>query len=382
MPRLLHMADLHLGASSGFLEGEKKEIRGREIEDAFHRAVSFASAPESHIHGVLIAGDLFDSMMVSEDLIRRVAGEFQRLKSASIPVVLVPGTHDSALYPGSVYRRSSLPGVTCLMDPNPCNPFTCRLGGEVFHFYGMDFHPLHTLSPVVFEKNHLPGIHVGLVHGSLMIEEHWSARREHIPLSLEMVARSGLDYLALGHYHNFSRHDLGDTVAVYPGTLEGRRWNEEGGRFLVVAEFDRSGRVTIEKIPHNCRTVSRVTLDLDREGIESADDVIRAVLTYGDRDRSGILRVTLSGCREFPLSPGEVMEAASDHFFHLEVEDNTTLADSSLIASLSREQSVRGLFVRRIMEAMKDGDSRQEKVYSFALSSALEMMRGDEPLEI
>ena len=376
------MADLHLGASPGFLEGEKKQIRKTELEDAFHRAVDFALKKENRIDCVLLAGDLFDSMTPPADIVKRAANSLEKLQSASIPVFLVPGTHDSALYPGSVYRTTTFPGVTVLMNPNPTTPVTCRLGGETFHIYGMDYHPLHTRPPVTFSKNDLPGIHLGLVHGSLLMQDHWSAREEHVPLDREMVAQSELDYLALGHYHNYARYDLGGTVAVYPGTLEARKMNEEGDRFLVVAEFDRNGRVTIEKIPHNCRQVSRVSLDLDREGIEEVDDLIRAIQTYGDKEAGNVLQVTLTGCREFPLDTEQLVAAASERFFHLEIEDDTTLVDSSLVNSLEREQSVRGLFVRKIKQALNEGDDRQKKVGAFALSSALEMMRGDEPLEI
>ena len=54
--KVLHLADLHLGARSHAL-GDKSSLRSQDFLDAFNRAVAFALAPENAIDLVCIAGD-------------------------------------------------------------------------------------------------------------------------------------------------------------------------------------------------------------------------------------------------------------------------------------------------------------------------------------
>ena len=58
--RILHLADLHLGASFPSL-GDRGEERTRDLLGAFQRAVDFAVSPEKPVDIVAIAGDLFDT---------------------------------------------------------------------------------------------------------------------------------------------------------------------------------------------------------------------------------------------------------------------------------------------------------------------------------
>ena len=56
MPRLLHMADVHLGARHDDLGPAAAAQRERQF-DAFHRAIELAIAEKVDV--VLICGDLF-----------------------------------------------------------------------------------------------------------------------------------------------------------------------------------------------------------------------------------------------------------------------------------------------------------------------------------
>ena len=100
MPRLLHMADVHLGARHDDLGPAAAAQRERQFA-AFHRAIELALAEKVDL--VLICGDLFDSNSQPKRSVERAAAELARLVDRHIPVVIIPGTHD-CYEPSSIYR--------------------------------------------------------------------------------------------------------------------------------------------------------------------------------------------------------------------------------------------------------------------------------------
>src|SRR5918999_668355 len=100
MPRLLHMADVHLGARHHDLGEAAAQQRERQFA-AFSRAIDLALSERVDL--VLVAGDLFDSNAQPRRSVERVAGELKRLVAASIATVILPGTHD-VYDAASIYR--------------------------------------------------------------------------------------------------------------------------------------------------------------------------------------------------------------------------------------------------------------------------------------
>ena len=86
--RFLHTADWHVG----------RTIRGRsrigEFEEALGTVVDVAR--DQDVDCVLVAGDIHDQRAVTPDADRLIFETFIQLHSAGIPVVAIPGNHDSA----------------------------------------------------------------------------------------------------------------------------------------------------------------------------------------------------------------------------------------------------------------------------------------------
>ncbi len=87
--KLLHTADWHVG----------RTIRGRsrtpEFDDALREVVGIAV--QENVDAVLVAGDLYDHRSPAPEADSLVFEAFVRLHEAGIPVVAIPGNHDSAL---------------------------------------------------------------------------------------------------------------------------------------------------------------------------------------------------------------------------------------------------------------------------------------------
>jgi exonuclease SbcD len=86
--RLLHTGDWHVG----------KTIRGRSRSEEFEAAVAevVGIAIAEKVDGVLLSGDLYDQRAVTWEADGVVFDALLELHAAKIPVVAIPGNHDSA----------------------------------------------------------------------------------------------------------------------------------------------------------------------------------------------------------------------------------------------------------------------------------------------
>jgi DNA repair protein SbcD/Mre11 len=87
--RFLHTGDWHIG----------RAIRGRSRIDEFAAALDqvIAIAGDEGVDAVLIAGDIYDQRSVTHDADRLIFDALLRLHDKGIPVVSIPGNHDSAV---------------------------------------------------------------------------------------------------------------------------------------------------------------------------------------------------------------------------------------------------------------------------------------------
>ena len=382
MARFLHLADLHLGAKFAFLEPDKQDLRRKDQQDAFIRAVDYALDTNNKINAVWIVGDLFDMIEPPDNLVELVEEQFWRLADKGIEIFLVPGTHDPSIYPESVYRKKHFSGVTFLNQYNMGEPVRKRYDEQDFYFYGFEYHPIYSKPPFgKIQKKEAPGFHVALIHGSLLLSNHWKSDDAYIPLDPEHLAETGIDYFALGHYHNFMEEKLGQSLVVYPGTLEGRKFNETGDRFLVVVEFENN-KVQLQKIPWNKRLMAVMELDMSGDTIENEVDIIKALKTYADLGKNILLKVKITGSTEFIVPVDKILNEMTPEFFYIDIQDHTELIDSRAMERVAAERSVRGLFVRKILGKLMDADEREKKLLTNALRLAMIRMQGGESLEI
>jgi len=357
--RILHLADLHLGAS--FLSmGERAEERGRDFLSAFLRAIDYAAGNEKPVDIVLIAGDLFDTHDPEEGLVYQVEAALDRLHAEGLPTILVPGTHDAPAYRRSVYRRLRLPKsahlfVAPTLEAGP--RLTVR--GETVQTYGIAYDAAISERPLAeFRPTGLADYQVGVVHAALQDNPAWKIRSNDMPVNRSEIASCGLHYLALGHYHNFAEVREGTSVAVYPGTLEGRKFGENGPRYLVVTEIGRES-VSVERTPWNARTLTEATIDFALAEIREERHLEERILAFaGDRE---IVRVRLEGPAEFVFDPDRLLARLAPRFFHLELDDRTYVVNARLMDRYRDEATVRGVFVRRMLERIERADSPEAK---------------------
>ena len=362
MLRLLHTADVHLGARHADLGEQAAAQRERQFA-AFKAAVDLAIAERVDI--VLIAGDLFDSNTQPRRSVERVAAELKRLVAAKIRTVVIPGTHDvydrSSLY--RVYDLAAMAGstvdddlVTVLTPDRPSvhlKACDVVVHGPVFATKRAPYSPLRDLKVTPGE---VATWNVGMVHGSLAIPDRTD--RDEVVVTRAEIEATGLDYLALGHWHSAQQGKAGGTTYAYSGAPEPVAVTQDGaGEVLLIALDEVAGvrTVTIEE-----RTVGRTRfekLDVDASTLADQPELVRLLAARADPDL--VLDVRLTGVRpdELDVSTDEVEDQLKGSFLKVRVRDASVPALTK--GNLPSPDTIPGAFIRdvegRIAELEAEG---------------------------
>ena len=351
MLRLLHTADVHLGARHTDLGEQAAAQRERQFA-AFKAAVDLAVAEQVDI--VLVAGDLFDSNTQPRRSVERVAAELRRLVDARIRTVLIPGTHDvydrSSIY--RVHDLAALAGsaedddlVTVLTPDRPSiHLATCDvvIHGPVFATKRAPHSPLRDLKVTAGEG---ATWHVGMVHGSLAIPDRTD--RDEVVFTREEIAATGLDYLALGHWHSAQQGRAGGTTWAYAGAPEPVAVTQDGAGKVLLVELAEAGGTRTVTIAE--RAVGRTRFEklaIDAATVADQPAVIAAIGAKADPDL--VLDVRLTGVRpdDLDCSTDEIEDQLKGSFLKLRVRDQSTPALTQ--GSLPSPDTIPGAFIRNV----------------------------------
>jgi DNA repair exonuclease SbcCD nuclease subunit len=350
MLRIIHTADVHLGARHDDLGEQASAQRERQFA-AFAATVDLALAEKVDL--VLIAGDLFDSNVQPRRSVERVAAQLKRLAAGRIRTVILPGTHD-CYDRASIYRAydlKSLAGstpdddwVTLLTPGQPrIHLPACDVvvHGPVFATKRAPHSPLQDID--VAGHAALATWHVGVIHGSVAIPG--KTERDDVVITTDEISASGLDYLALGHWHSARLDKAGNVKYAYSGAPEPVAVHQDrAGKVLhVELEETASGRtVTIAE-----RRVGKTRfekLDLDAAGITTQPALVESLMRKGDPDL--VLDVRIVGVRpdELDLHPEEIEGAVGSAFLKVRVRDLSMPALTE--GTLPSPDTIAGAFIR------------------------------------
>lgn len=363
--RCLHTADLHLDAHFPTW-GEKEALRRSDLLKTFERIVNLAI--KNDVQLFLVSGDLFDSPHPDPATVARVQTELQRLIERGIIPVLLPGTHDPFAPKNSIYRRETFPGIL-LNEAQLSEPRHLLIKGVNCYLYGFAYQSgkAEELLPSM-QRRELPGFHIGLLHGSRRGSPEWNYRPKDLPFDLAGLAALRLDYVALGHYHTYEalQDESGRIIAAYPGSPEGKRFGENGPRYCALVTLSAGG-ARIEALEVNGRTLAEQEIDLS--GIVTMEGAIAEIRRNANPDL--ILRLRLTGTVEIPLMLPALLAACRDDFFWLELLDATRLYDSAYARRIEHEETVRGLFVRRMRCLIEESPPERRAIVEEAFREVL-----------
>ena len=355
MLRLLHTADVHLGARHTDLGERAAVLRERQFT-AFRVTVDLAIVEKVDL--VLIAGDLFDSNMQPRRSVERVAAELGRLAKASIRTVIIPGTHD--VYDGaSIYRSYDLAAMArttsewiAVLTPEQPNVWLPALDAVVHgRVFSSKRAPKSPLDGFDARSDRRATWRIGMVHGALAIPGKTDS--DVVVFTEEEISKTGLDYLALGHWHSAIEGRAGNVTYAYSGAPEPVAIDQDGaGQVLIVTLDDRGGRHLVSIAPKRVGQTRSEKLELDLGAIPSQPALIEAVGRHADSNL--VLDVRLTGMLPdaMDLDLDEVERALAPSFLKFRIRDLTIPALPE--GPLPPPDTVLGAFVRNLEASIAD----------------------------
>ena len=351
--KIIHTGDIHIGSPLKNLSADKALRRKTEIVDGFFKLCAYAK--ETGVRAVLLAGDLFDALGVSNALRAQVFSAIENAKPVCFFYAF--GNHD---------KNVSLIGA-------PDNLYTFSKNGEWKTYdlgEGVTVTGLHAsyFSMQAFEALSLSTSTYNflLLHGDI----YDRTSRAFIPLSAFQT--KPVDYLALGHIHQPSARAerLGlRGVYRYCGCLEGRGFDEIGARGFFLLEIE-NGRLISEKfLSFATRTVweARVDISACENYLEMENAVFGALK---DKPSKDMVKVVLTGsfCATLRKDVALLTARLNDKFFFARVEDTSRLAFA--YQDYEKDYTERGAFVREVLRTNLSGEEK-ESVLEVGLKALL-----------
>lgn len=361
--KIMHCADIHIGAAESFL-GARADSRRYETVLTFERIID--TAVNAGVDVVAVAGDLFDSNTADARLYRPVLE-----KIASVPdikVLFAAGNHDPLL--------SSSP---FLKNKNPGNLYVFPEHDHCFTFddiklraYGRSFGNVYMQGEQSFGITPPDDEYVNLMvlHGELTgdLSSQYNA------VTAEFIKNSGMDYIALGHIHKRTEpQKSGNTYYAYCGCPEGQGFDETGEKGVYVGTVGKS-LCALEFIPLAKRRHFHIKTDVT--GLASQAEIVNKIAediknTAGSGWEENLYKIELAGgVKEgADVNTAEIIARISEAVYYAKVKDSTVPAlDMEQIAS---EISLKGIFVKNMLSLIENASKDEKEELAAALRLGL-----------
>jgi len=357
--KILHTSDIHLGKSFANLGTAGDKLRAG-IKTTFVKVIDLAL--EQKVDMVIMAGDTFDSVDVSQNLIDFFVSQVKRL--GNIPTVILPGFRDS-WQKGSFWEEWENPPAANLFPlmrtEKPYYEFE-NLSATVYG-YPLLAETKPEDSALRVKKFGRSEHQIGVVYGTLVYGDKQGAAN--YPIYTDNLTEAGFDYVALGGSREFQDFTPLNISAAYSGCPE-----------TLAAELNRSGCVAIVELEHGA-TITPIKvgqfewkeIDIKMEEVLNLDDLRLKIAALSSPNT--YLKVTLQGLAllEAGVDTERLQNELSGGLLHLEIADQTRVLPENVSAVKVQEKTILGQYLR----VMVDKLNKAEGAYKTDLDESLKL---------
>ena len=369
--KILHCADLHLGSelTGAPVAGVAAVQRRQELLGTFRRITNICR--DEKVDLLLIAGDLFEGSNVDEATVRSVK-EYLGNMGGTIAAI-APGNHDYVSI-DSPFAGDDWPDNVIIFKSNLAKVEFKERG---FAIFGAGFTGTYQREPLLDGSGgQLPDpslINICVLHGDLGSSGGFS---DYNLVTESQLAASGFSYVALGHIHK--RTEIlraGSCAFAYPGCPDGRGFDELGDKGVYIGTVSKNSA----KLEFRS-TSSRMYLseEIDVSGLSSEGEIVRLVLAelqkrYGSDFGRHYYKLQLTGSIEesFVMPLATIREVLGESIYFVKISDHTHLEVD--YDELAKESSLRGIFVRKMLERIKAAERAAQEDETARLKRALEL---------
>ena len=367
----IHMADLHLDASFLSLgDSDKANIRRNELQNCLQSIVE--KTQTKNIDLLLISGDFFEDKSVKGSTILTAKNLFSELYKTEI--IICPGNHDpikensyykATQWGSNIHILEDSQQVLYLEKYNTCI-YNLGARGTVDKDY-----------PVILNKDiSSQYFNILTFHGTVDIpfEEN-----NYNPITSKELFSLGMDYIALGHMHCYSKSQRGKTVMINPGSPEPMGFDEEGEHGFICGRImlseDKQKSIETEFIPSTTRHYHN--LDVNINDCKSDLEVITKMSTNEQIKFSAtdLYSITLKGFipTEYELGIKNILEAFEQSCFFIKIKNQTSIQFD--YEQYLEDPGIKGEFVRRIMDMQEaEASATRRETLFMALQYGLQAL--------
>ena len=346
--KIIHCADIHADSKMGtHFTKEQAELRRNEIVDSFSRMVAFAK--KNGVKAVIIAGDLFDTKENQQKKIK------QRIfyiieQNPEISFLYLRGNHDEDV---NFFDEKSVSNLK-RFSKSKWTKYSCNN----IDIYGREF---SSSIPVVSysELNPDPArVNIVVLHGQVAEYKTKDGAPE---ISLPKLTNKNIDYIALGHIHDFKIEKLDSRCSwCYSGCLEGRGFDECGKKGFVLLDIENN-KVKAEFVPFSSRVVHEIPVKLS-DVLDFSEIMKKITDSLGGISSQDIVQVDLTGelSEETEIEPESYQSALASDYFYIRVKDKTeTKIDYT---KYEKDVSLKGEFIRLVKNQQNLSEEQKTKI--------------------
>lgn len=367
--KILHTADIHFDTPFSGMTPKEALKSKEELKQVFEKIIKMTL--ENEIDILLIAGDIFDNLSVNKTTLYFIKNCFENIRK--VKVFISPGNHDpfneKSFYsivdwPSNVHIFKSHMESIALEDLNTV-------------VWGAGFNTSHVNKSLLKEVERVDGYNnIMVIHGEITTTKD---SNDYNPITEEDIARSNVDYIALGHRHKFSEvKKIENTYYSYSGCPQGRGFDELEDKGIVLIEL-KDKFVESKFIRTSIRNYYEREINI--QGCFGYSEVKNKIINeISNKDRkSNFYKIILIGevCEEFTLNEEFLQESLKDEFHFVKVIDKSEIKLD--IDQLIKGYSLKSIFAKKIYERLQKAETEEEREsITLALKIGLQSISGEE----
>jgi len=359
MPELkfVHCADIHLDAPFSSLGPGKSSIRRQELLHTFQRIIQITREENAGL--LLISGDLYEHDYVRRSTVGSVCDLFLTLPDTDI--FIIPGNHDP-LTANSYYRTFRWPDNVHILDgERPFHILESRcvcVYGAAFRGYREDRLPLPAR---VQQAQNL--FNILLAHGTVDLDMGGGGYN---PMNSRELAAAGMDYVALGHFHNRKDNIGGYGILYNPGSPEPLGFDEPGEHGIYAGSLSASPGKKAELRDLRFIRTGRYEYETLEVTLNECSSDLQALERIGDflhfsNPGTRLVQLVLKGYVDPSYRPdtGFLSDRLEKSAFSIKIKNETL--PGYMLEELCREPGLRGLFTRKMLARIEKAEAGAAK---------------------
>lgn len=353
--KIVHCADLHIGAPFSYLPSEKAAIRSAEVRNSLLDIADFCK--EKSADALLICGDLFDSPTPNESDCEFVRNTLAAL--FPVNVYISAGNHDYIDSNSPFLREGYFSENVHIF---PCFEHSFELPEKNAVIWGKSYNA-PCISPSFGSVSlNEESINIMCLHGDTLRGSDYNI------ISPDTLSSLPCNYAAFGHIHCGDIFSTGKVRCAYSGMPEGQSFGDDGTVGFIYAEISKT-EARLIPVSLAKRHYQNVTLDIS--GYKTAQIIENIHSLTNEND---LYRITLMG--EYlnaddinvPFIKSELQKRA----FFIDIYDRTSPCYN--FDEIEREESLRGSFLRELRTLCSG-----EEEYILCAKAGLDALSGKVP---